>query len=121
MASLSCEEECQIVKETVQTLQKESKRKELWLFYLVKMKKMTVWCSQHQKIFIGNPFKIFRNSVEWWSKHDHTYPNLAKLAKRYIYIPATLVPAKQVFSVAGEIVNTKRASLKPENVDLLIL
>jgi len=42
-----------------------------------------------------------------------------KLAKRYLCIPATLVPAEQVFSVAGEIVN-KRGSLKPENVNMLI-
>ena len=59
LVSLSCEEECQIVQKLFQTLQKESRRKGLWLFYLVKMK-MTAWCSQHQKIFIGNSFKIFR-------------------------------------------------------------
>ena len=54
------------------------------------------------------------------AKNKHTYPNLAKLATQYLCVTATSVPVEQVFSVAGEIVNTKRASLKPENVDLLI-
>ena len=63
------------------------------------------------------PLKSSENCLEWWGKNNCTYPNLAKLAKQYLCVPATSVPVEQVFSVAGEIVNTKRASLKPENVD----
>ena len=57
------------------------------------------------------PLKSSKNCLRWWSKNSYTYPNLAKLAKQYLYIPASLVPAEQVFSVVGEIVNTKRANL----------
>ena len=95
---------------------------------------MTVQCPLHQKNlynvhyihqqssinFKGTPLKSSENCLEWWSKNNHSYLNLAKLAKQYLCIPATSVPAEQVFSVAGEIVNTKRASLKPESVNLLI-
>ena len=66
------------------------------------------------------PLKSSENCLEWWAKNKHTYPNLAKLATQYLCVPANSVPVEQVFSVAGEIVNIKRASLKPENADLLI-
>ena len=72
------------------------------------------------KYLLETPLKSSENCLEWRSKHNRTYPNLAKLVKQYLCVPATSVPTEQVFSVAGEVVNAKRASLKPENVDLLI-
>ena len=81
---------------------------------------MVLTISEFKKCLKETPLKSSEICLGWWSKHDHTYPNLAKLAKRYLCVPATLVPAEQVFSVAGEIVNAKRASLRPENVGLLI-
>jgi len=75
---------------------------------------------EFDKYLKETPLKSSENSLEWWFKNSHKFPTLAKLAKRYLCIPATLVPAKQVFSVAGEIVNNKRASLKPENFNMLI-
>ena len=56
----------------------------------------------------------------WWSKNSSRYPNLTVLAKKYLAIPATSVPAERVFSTAGNIVNQKRACLLPENVNLLV-
>ena len=67
-----------------------------------------------------SPLKSRENVLEWWSHNSGQFPNIAKLAKRYLCVPATSVPAEQVFSVAGEVVNCKRSSLKPENVDMLI-
>ena len=66
------------------------------------------------------PLKSCDNCLEWWSHNSLHFPNLAKLAKRYLCVPATSVPAEQVFSIAGEVINNKRSSLKPENVDMLI-
>ena len=56
----------------------------------------------------------------WWSKNSPRYPNLTVLAKKYLAIPATSVPAERAFSTAGNIVNQKRACLLPENVNLLV-
>ena len=56
----------------------------------------------------------------WWSKNSSRYPNLAVVAKKYLAIPATSVPAERAFSTAGNIVNQKRACLLPENVNLLV-
>ena len=66
------------------------------------------------------PLKSRDNCLEWWSHNSLQFPNLAKLAKRYLCVSAISVPAEQVFSVAGEVINKKRFSLKPENVDMLI-
>ena len=67
-----------------------------------------------------NPLKSCDNCLEWWSHNSLQFPSLAKLAKKYLCVPATSVPAEQVFSVAGEVISKKRSSLKPENVDMLI-
>ena len=48
------------------------------------------------------------------------YPRIWKLAQRILAIPSTSAPVERVFSSAANIVNKKRVSLKPENVDLLV-
>ena len=55
-----------------------------------------------------------------WSRNIHNYPTLSKVAKRYLCIPATSIPAERVFSTAGLIINEKRSSLLPQNADMLI-
>ena len=52
--------------------------------------------------------------------NKHILPNLAKLAQKYLGIVATSVPSECLFSVAGNIVRTKRATLLPENLDKLV-
>lgn len=59
------------------------------------------------------------NVLSWWKARHHQYSTLAKLAKQYLCIPATSVPAERVFSTAGLIVSKLRASLKAETVDML--
>ncbi|KAG2467642.1 ZBED1 protein, partial [Polypterus senegalus] len=56
----------------------------------------------------------------WWKGHEATYPHIAKLAKRYLCIPATSVASERVFSTAGDIVTATRSVLSAENVDKLI-
>lgn len=56
----------------------------------------------------------------WWKTNEPIYPLTAKLAKRYLAIPATSVPSERVFSTAGEIVTARRFALTADNVDKLI-
>ena len=58
--------------------------------------------------------------LNWWKRRESVYPTMAKLAKKYLQIPASSIPSERVFSLAGTIVSKKRASLSPENVDMLI-
>lgn len=46
---------------------------------------------------------------QWWKKNNIYYPRLSDLAKKYLGIPVPSVPAERVFSLAGHLVNKKRA------------
>ncbi len=56
----------------------------------------------------------------WWRENEVNYPNIAKVAKTYLAIPATSVPSERIFSKAGEIVSARRASIKSKNVDMIL-
>ncbi|XP_065917715.1 E3 SUMO-protein ligase ZBED1-like [Dysidea avara] len=58
--------------------------------------------------------------LHWWSVRRHLYPNVSKLACKYLCVVATSVPSEQLFSTAGNVVSVKRAALLPENVEKLI-
>ena len=58
--------------------------------------------------------------LQWWKEREIIFPNLKKLVKKYLCVPASSVPCERIFSLAGHIVSKKRSSLSPENIDLLI-
>ena len=56
----------------------------------------------------------------WWKEHATRFPYLSQLARRYLAMPATSASVERLFSVAGQIVTAKRASLHPSTVTLLV-
>ena len=60
------------------------------------------------------------DALVWWKMNSKRFPILARLAKRYLCVPATSVPAERIFSAAGLVISNKRSSLTPENADMLI-
>lgn len=60
------------------------------------------------------------NPLAWWKDNESQFPHVAKLAKCYLGVPAKSVPSERVFSTAGNIVTAQRASLSPENVDMMV-
>ena len=52
--------------------------------------------------------------LHWWAAHQHIYPNLCKMACKYLCVVATSVPSKQLFSTAGNVVSAKHSALLPE-------
>ncbi|CAL9695883.1 unnamed protein product [Knipowitschia caucasica] len=58
--------------------------------------------------------------LQWWSSHVGAHEELAQLALQYLAAPASSVPCERLFSVAGHIVNKKRAALLSENVNKLV-
>ena len=58
--------------------------------------------------------------LEWWEINESTYPTLAKLAKKYLTVPATSASSERLFSKSGKVVTPLRASLKPDKVEQLV-
>ena len=58
--------------------------------------------------------------LEWWKINSINYPNLPRLAKKYLCIPATSDPSERLFSTSGNIVTPSKAMLKPEKVIMLV-
>ena len=56
----------------------------------------------------------------WWKNNMYNYPNLAKIARSVLSIPATSTPAERIFSKSGLIVNNLRSCLKCDSVDALV-
>ena len=63
--------------------------------------------------YVGDP-------LQWWKINANRYPVLIQLARKYLCIPATSVPSERVFSLAGHIVNKKRACLDPSSVNMFV-
>ena len=60
------------------------------------------------------------NDLDWWKVHAPLHPNLARLAKKFLAIPASSVSSERIFSLAGNIVTKKRCRLSAEMVDMLV-
>ena len=58
--------------------------------------------------------------LKWRKENSHRLPLLPKLAKKYLCVPVTSVPSARAFSLAGYIMNQRRACLLPENVNMLV-
>ena len=60
----------------------------------------------------------------WWKQNCSHLPMLQELAKKYLCIPATSVPAERLFSKAGEVVTKECghvAVFKQEHWDILTI
>ena len=60
------------------------------------------------------------NPLTWWKENERRFPLLSRVAKKYLCVQSTSVASERIFSTAGDIVIAQRASLTPENVDILI-
>jgi hypothetical protein len=54
--------------------------------------------------------------LEWWRLHAKQYPCLARIARDYLAIPATSVPAERVFSSGANLITKKRGSLNKDTI-----
>jgi hypothetical protein len=74
--------------------------------------------SDHQ--FNEGKLDVKANILMWWKLHAVHFPYLSRLARRYLAMPATSDSVERLFSVAGQVVTTKRARLHPSTVTLLV-
>ena len=73
--------------------------------------------------FIRHPFKTMNakvDPVEWWKTEGRlTFRLLARLAQKYLAIPATSTQCERIFSHAGEILHAKRCAMKVSTIESL--
>ena len=60
------------------------------------------------------------NVLTWWKENKQTFPNLFKLVKIFLHIPATSVPSERIFSLAGYIIRDRRSKILASNVNKAI-
>ena len=71
--------------------------------------------------YLSHPhLDVEEHPLEWWRNESSQYPLVAQLARRYLSVCATSVPAERVFSCGGNIVSDKRSCLKPDKVDNVV-
>ena len=47
------------------------------------------------------PIYARRDGIKWWANHVKDYPNLARMARQYLGVPATSATVGRLFSVVG--------------------
>ncbi|KAB7505384.1 hypothetical protein Anas_02278 [Armadillidium nasatum] len=60
------------------------------------------------------------NVLQFWKTHDSIFPRLAKLAKKYLSVPASSAWGKRNFGAEGIPLGQRCTNLKKENVDDLL-
>lgn len=65
-------------------------------------------------------FPRLSNPLDFWDEHKNLFPELYKLHLKYSCIPATSVPAEQIFTKSGQVNKQRRCRLSPKNLDTLI-
>ena len=55
--------------------------------------------------------------LSWWRDRKAKYPNLARLARKYLCVPATSTQAGRVFSALGWLLNKRRLLLTGSHVN----
>ena len=56
--------------------------------------------------------------LEWWKRNAAALPVLARIARRYLAIPATSTEPERMWSAAGRLCTDTRGSLAPETIEM---
>ncbi|CAF1024858.1 unnamed protein product [Didymodactylos carnosus] len=56
----------------------------------------------------------------WWGQNKSRFPTIAKIARKYLCVPATSTPSERVFSISGIITSDRRSRLSPDCVNSAI-
>ena len=68
----------------------------------------------------GAPASETTDPLLWRKSNVATFPHLAKLAKRYLAVPATSTKSERTYSAAGVVTGHQRAALPSDNVDRIV-
>jgi hypothetical protein len=58
--------------------------------------------------------------LAWWKKQSTMWPNLAKMARQYLALPATSAGVERLFSNGGQIHSSLRKSTKEQTLEMML-
>ncbi|XP_055056459.2 E3 SUMO-protein ligase ZBED1 isoform X1 [Misgurnus anguillicaudatus] len=77
----------------------------------------------HQQLenYIAEPLcRRSLSPLHWWRNKEHRFPAVARLARKYLSIPATAVSADQAFAAKESPVTQRRATLGSKHLDHIL-
>ena len=74
-----------------------------------------------RRILIRSPLLTKQqDSLIWWKQHANEYPNIQKLAVKYLSLHLSSVNYERLFNVAGNIYSENRNRLSVDNAEKLL-
>lgn len=58
--------------------------------------------------------------LQWWAKHESSFPQLSKMAQQYLGCPATSASAERLFSIAGRVFDDLRQGMGEDMLEELM-
>jgi hypothetical protein len=58
--------------------------------------------------------------LAWWKQKEPLYSRVARLARKYLALPASSAPSERIFSKMNVVVDKRRASLDPDRVERMV-
>ncbi|XP_045105184.1 zinc finger BED domain-containing protein 4-like [Portunus trituberculatus] len=106
----------------------KSGKKSLWNTFDAKAEKISQTVSnpsseaiiELRRYFEEPRISRIEDPLSWWKKKAPIFPNLSKVAKRILCVPATSVPSERLFSKAGELISQRQSTLKDKNVNMIL-
>jgi hypothetical protein len=61
------------------------------------------------------------NPLLYWKENENKFPILAKLATKYLSVPASSAPVERLFSIASKVFRPDRMRMKDETFETLMI
>src|SRR5688572_12775531 len=74
--------------------------------------------NRYQALTAASPLS---DPLAWWAANEKVFPRLAKLAKKYLSVPATSVPSERAFSSASNVDTRHRHTMDPGTLEKCVL
>lgn len=78
------------------------------------------WRKEIDEYCLSKRAEGIQDILEWWRKNEAIYPNLSKMARDFLSIQATSVPAERLFSRATLTIKKDRSRLTGESAQFLL-
>jgi hypothetical protein len=62
----------------------------------------------------------FDDPLLFWNNNEYKFPELARLAKKFLGVPASEAEVERIFNISGRIFNPERRSLGVDNYENLV-